>query len=69
MLLNTLYLNYYTVGKKSLITQVLIGTILMDLSKAHDCLPHDLKGMLSRFENFTICSSQYKNNTLKIPHS
>ena len=41
------YLNYYIfkllhIWQKGLNNSVFIGTILMDLSNAHDCLPHDL---------------------------
>ena len=53
-----LYLNYYIVGKKSLITQVFIGTMLMDLSKAYDCLPHDL--IIAKFEAYDVHKNSCK---------
>ena len=53
-----LYLNYYIVGKKSLITQVFIGTILMDLSKAYNCLPHDL--IIAKFEAYGLSKNSQK---------
>ena len=33
-----------------------VGTILMRLSKAYDCLPHDL--LVAKFEGYIICSCQ-----------
>ena len=38
-----------------IINSVFIGTILMDLSKAHDCLPHDLI-----IAKFAICKNSLK---------
>ena len=56
ILLNTLYLNYYIVGQRS---SRFIGTILMNLSKAYDCLPHDL--IITKFEAYGL-----SNNSLKL---
>ena len=35
-----------------------IGTILMDLSKAHDCLPHDL--IIAKFEAYSLSKNSLK---------
>ena len=37
-----LYSSYFIPGKKSQDQKGYVGTILMDLSKASDCIPHDL---------------------------
>ena len=36
------FLNLQKIGTKNLDKSGVIGTVLMDLSKAYDCLPHDL---------------------------
>ena len=38
---NTPYLDYYSHGKKELENSGCVVTILMDLSKGYDCIPHD----------------------------
>ena len=46
-----LFSDFYKNGKKSLI-QGESGTILMELSKAYDCLPHDL--LIAKLEAYGL---------------
>ena len=38
--------------KRCLDTKVIVGTILMDLSKAYDCMPHDL--LIAKLEAYRL---------------
>ena len=48
--------------KKCLDTSGIAGTILMDLSKAYDCIPHDL--LIAKLEAYG-----FKKNALKLVYS
>ena len=58
ILLNTLYLNFYIADKKNFDNWDFIGTILMDPSKAYDCLPHDL--IVAKFEAYDLSKDNLK---------
>ena len=58
ILLNTPYLNYCIVDKKELDNSDFIGAILMNLSKIHDCLPHDL--IIAKFEAYGLSKNRLK---------
>ena len=58
-LLNTLYLNYHIVGKKSLITRILLAQSSWTSLKHITSLPHDLV-----IANFEACS--LSKNSLKL---
>ena len=47
-----LYLDFYKNGKNELDKSGFVGAKLMDLSKAYDCLPHDL--LIAKFEAYGI---------------
>ena len=46
--------------QKELDNSGLVGTILMDLSKASGCLPHDL--IIANFDAYGLSKSSYVNN-------
>ena len=54
-----LYLNYYIVDKKSLITRVLLAQFLWTSLTGYDCLPHDI--IIAKFEAYDL-----SKNTLKL---
>ena len=58
ILLNTLYLNFYIADKKNFDNWDFVGTILMDPSKAYDCLPHDL--IVAKFEAYGLSKDNLK---------
>ena len=54
-LLNMPSLSYYNDDRNELDNSGLVGTILMDLSKAYGCLPHDL--IIAKFEAYGLSKS------------